>query len=367
MRARWSAAGAAVMLSTVLLAGPVGAATAVLPVGEVYVADSGTGTISQFGVDKHGVLTPLPVPAVAVAGAPTHVLLDRTGKYVYTLDCAAGELDQFGVTLSGPGKGELVPLTVPSVPVGPCVEDPATGAERVFAETHSGKFVFVLELAPSGDIAVHEYAIGKGGLLSSAAVLPTGLQSYASLLITPNGKFVYVLDGTGNVVVLSVATDGGLTAVEAAHPPFTCPSDAVVTQNGKTMYVVEQCNGTLTTMHVNADGSLALLGINRHGCPREVAATPDNKNVYVADSCASVIFQYRAFAGGVLTEQVPFSVPSGDVLAMAPSHDNKTLYVTIDNGTQNLVAYPIEKSGLLDAPPAPYPTGSGSWGIAVRR
>jgi DNA-binding beta-propeller fold protein YncE len=119
-------------------------------------------------------------------------------------------------------------------------------------------------------------------------------------------------------------------------------------------------------MHVNADGSLTLLGINRHGCPRELAATPDNKNLYVADACAHVIFQYRAFPGGVLTEQIPFSVPSGTVLAMAPAPNNKTLYVTIDNGTQNLAAYPIAKNGLLAAP-ATYSTGAGSWGIAVRR
>ena len=366
MRARWLAvAGVAVALSAAVLATPVGATT-VAPVGEVYVANSASGTISQFGVDKHGVLSPLPVPAVTVAGAPTHLLLNRSGKYLYALDCAAGELDQFSVAGRGTGKGGLVPLAVPAVPVGPCVEDPATGAERVLAETHSGKFLFVLELSATGAIAVHEYSVGKGGLLTSAFVLPTAVQNYASLVITPNGKFVYVLAGSGEVSVMNVSTDGALSEVAAAHPSFACPTDGLVTPNGKTMYVAEQCNGTLTTMHVEADGSLTLLGINRHGCPRELAVTPDNKNLYVADACAGVIFQYRAFTGGVLTEQIPFSVPSGTVLAMEPAHDNKALYVTIDNGTQNLAAYPVAKSGLLGAP-VPYGTGAGTWGIAVRR
>ncbi|HEY2167369.1 MAG TPA: beta-propeller fold lactonase family protein [Jatrophihabitantaceae bacterium] len=345
---------------------PAGAATA--PVGEVYVADVDSGTISQFGADAHGNLAALPVPSVAVAGAPDHVLVSPNGKYVYVLNCGAGAVDQFAVVMSGTGKGELTPMTVAAVPTVPCAEDRHTDTQRVLAETHSGKFVFALAQSLSGDVTLQEFAVGKGGALTPTATLPTGLHNPASLVITPNGKFVYLLDGTGNMTVFSVDKKGIPATVAPAHPFDTCPTDATITANGKTMYVVEQCNGTLSTLHLNSDGTLTLLGLNIHGCPREVTVTPNNKNVYVADACASpVIFQYRAFSDGVLTEQIPFSVPSATVLAMAPSVNGKALYVTIDNGMQNLDTYPIDIHGLLTAPAALSSTGLGSWGIAYRK
>src|SRR5689334_21885480 len=94
---RWRPSrGALIVLNVLTLTALVGvtlggSADAVTPpVAEVYVANFSGASISQYGVNSTGAVTPLPYATAPTGTKPSHIIVSPNGKYVYALDCQLG-------------------------------------------------------------------------------------------------------------------------------------------------------------------------------------------------------------------------------------------------------------------------------------
>ena len=87
-----------------------------------------------------------------------------------------------------------------------------------------------------------------------------------------------------------------------------------VSPDGKSVYVVNQIDDTVSQYDVGAGGQLTLktpATVPTGSGPFEVAVSPDGKSVYVTNSSAATVSQYDIGAGGALTPKTPATVATG--------------------------------------------------------
>jgi 6-phosphogluconolactonase (cycloisomerase 2 family) len=173
-----------------------------------------------------------------------------------------------------------------------------------------------------------------------------GLVSAKDVVVSPDGKNVYVIGGSDDAIAeFARDADGSLAPLASPNnciawkssSTTTCPNKTVngmvspraiaITPDGENIYVVARDdfgNGTIVEFARNADGSLTQLAPNDciaenfaqtgvtsscanqsgHGIfsPAALAVSPDGRNVYVADDGKSAIAEFARSAGGGLTQ-----------------------------------------------------------------
>lgn len=193
----------------------------------VYVSDDGSaagtaGTIDGFTVDQTtGALTPI----TAVTGfttnlnSPESIIIDHTGTYLYVINygtgSAAGTISAYSIDQT---TGNLTPLSTATYP---------TGIGPAFATLDpTGTYIYVPN---SVDNTISAYSIGAGGaltsILSTARAVP-GASSVLGVAVSPNGSYLYVLDGgpsggNGQVFGFTVAAGVPSTTVISGTPIAT--------------------------------------------------------------------------------------------------------------------------------------------------
>ena len=329
---------------------------------DVYVANVGSGTVSQFDVGFSGALSPKN-PATVLAGtSPQGVAVSPDGNSVYVtnspLPQGKGTVSQYSVG----AFGALVPKSPAMVSAGI--------APFEIAVSPDGHSVYVTN---SNGGTVSQYDVGAGGALAhkTPEKVPAG-QSPGGVAVSPDGQSVYVTNvGAGTVSQYDVGAGGKLgkkpTTVAAGSGPF----DVAVSPDSKSVYVTNLDSSTIRQYNVGAGGALAPKSpatVSSASATVGIAVSPDGTSVYVSNE-GSVVSQYDVVgAGGALAPKSPPTVPAGnspDKVAVSPNAPHN-VYVT--NGNSNDVSqYDVGAGGAL-APksPATVPVGTSPFGIAVR-
>jgi 6-phosphogluconolactonase (cycloisomerase 2 family) len=145
----------------------------------------------------------------AVGATPISLAIDPNEAFLYVL-CGDGTLRTFAIDYSSGGHlTQLGSVAVAGQPSGLTVET-------------TGKYVYI-----STSTGVSAFAIDSSGMLSSVALNPTiTLPNTTGVYAEPSGQYLYVTTGVsnapGNVLGYSIASDGNLTAV--APQPLATPN-----------------------------------------------------------------------------------------------------------------------------------------------
>ncbi len=209
----------------------------------------------------------------------------------------------------------------------------------------------------------------------------SGLEYPQSVVVSPDGKNVYVASGgvltTATVDVFDRAADGALTAAGCVDgdgggpcgagnriPGLLGPTSVAVSPNGANVYVSSYTDDAVITLDRGAGGSLTAAGAA--GCvedtsstacsgatqtpglmhPSSVAVSADGESVYVATSESDAVVRFNRGANGLLTpagcfddtsqsacgNEIPGLV-SADTIAVSPDGAN----VYVGSGTSNAV------------------------------
>lgn len=196
----------------------------------MYVSDDGSvsgtgGSIDGFTIDQTtGALTPITAVTnfATNLSSPESMVIDHTGSYLYVINygsgTTAGTISAYSID---PTTGNLTPLSTATYP---------TGIGPAFATIDpTGTYIYVPN---SVDNTISAYSIGAGGaltsILSTARAVP-GAASVQSVAVSPNGSYLYVVDGgtsPGNGQVF------GFTL--AAGVPSTTPISGTPVPTGET-------------------------------------------------------------------------------------------------------------------------------------
>lgn len=201
---------------------------AVHPNGKfAYVSNYSSSTISVYGIQNGTLSTPY---SVATGAGPFKIVISPNGSYLYCVNINAGTVTEYAIA-SGGGLTQVTgsPLTI-GVGINSIAVDPTSS------------FVYV-----SGGLTnstVYEYQIQSNGSLSFLGSTTTGISAPTSVVVSPGGKFAYVINSTANnASVFSIGAGGQLTFSSTAATGLV-PHDIAFTPNGSYAYVTNY-GGTL--------------------------------------------------------------------------------------------------------------------------
>ncbi len=340
--------------------------------GNAYVANSGSNTLSQYGIGAGGELSSLIPASVAAGTTPVGVAVTPDGKSAYVTnfggDVGGDTVSQYTID---PVSGALSPKSPASVATG-------VNPEGV-AVTPDGKSAYVTNYGGDfGADTVSQYTIDPvSGALSPKSPASVAAGSYPdAVAVTPDGNSAYVINVFDNTVSqytidpVSGALSPKSPAVVAAG---SLPIGVAVTPDGKSAYVTNLGADTVSQYTIDpVSGALSpkspasvAAGVN----PEGVAVTPDGKSAYVTNYGADTVSQYTIDpVSGALSPKSPASVAAGsypDAVAVTP--DGKSAYVinVLDNTVSQYTIDPL--SGALSPKSlASVATGSYPTAVAVR-
>jgi 6-phosphogluconolactonase len=270
--------GALSAIGNVIGTGAVPAAIAVTPaVNALFVANSGSNSISSYTINSDGTLTAAS-GTTKTGTTPTALAIDPAGKFLFVANQGSSSVSVF--TISGSALAAVAGSPFTTIPAG--LSYPNGTLPSGVVVSASGKFLYVAnELANF----VSAFSVNSSGALTPLGVpfYDTGLGP-AGLAISPNGGFLYIANSgspSNNISAFAIC-------------------DAVV----NTCANVNSPDGTLTPV----TGSPFPAGLG----PVAIAFDPAFAFAYVVDKGSNQISLYSFATGtGVLTPLSPGTVSTG--------------------------------------------------------
>jgi 6-phosphogluconolactonase len=310
----------------VFAGGFAGAALLVLPDAAPWAADAGKPTyvyvgsytknppgggssnpigLSVFRFDPQtGALTP--VQQVPSAN-PSFVALDPSKRFLYVIN----EIDDYEGKKSGsieayaidPNAGTLTLLNRQSLnsPIPAHLAVDPTGKHVVVANYIGGDFV-VLPIEPDGRLGP------VSGVLKDTGTGPNKDRQEAphphNVVFDPGGRFIAAADlGIDKVQTFRLANGGLMRVSEASVAPGAGPRHIAFSHDGKTLYVIDELNATITVFAYNPDTgtigqtlqhvSTEPAGYSGPHSTAEIAVHPSGKFLYGSNRGAQSIVGYR--------------------------------------------------------------------------
>lgn len=180
------------------------------------------------------------------------------------------------------------------------------------------------------------------------------------LSIAQHGNLVYVLNsaGSGSVVAFNVSLDGRLNQIANSTTYLTASnsggSSLSVSPNGQVLSVTERVPNNIDTFHINPNGTLAPIVVNKSSAPGVFDAVfSPGGNLIVSETGpaggvdASAISSYSILANGTLSvasQSVPTFGNANCWNAVAPN--GKWVYVS-NAGSSTISGFGIGQSGAL--------------------
>jgi YVTN family beta-propeller protein len=256
--------------SSVVHVAPVGAAVchpscvSPFPDPAVYVANTGSGTLSVIdGITDRVVAT------VNVGSAPTGVVVDPVSRDVYVTNA-----DSNSVSVVSPVTNNVIA----TVALGPGT------APTGVAVTPNGSTVFV------ADSGADEVSVIATSTNTVSATIAVG-NDPAAVTVSPNGTTAYVTDALSKAVsVISTSSDSVLTTVGVGYFPSAVTASPV----GNNIYVVNQCGND---PYCHSPGTLSVITASTNKVktyqvgyePVAVTITPNAETLYVVNACGPSI------------------------------------------------------------------------------
>ena len=339
--------GALSAIGSIIPTGSVPSAIAVTPsVNALFVANSGSNSISSYTINSDGSLTAAS-GTTPTGTTPTALAVDPAGKFLFVANQGSSSVSAFSISGAALTAVSGSPFT--TIPVG--LSYPNGTLPSGVIVSASGKFLYVAnELANF----VSAFSVNSSGALKPLPVpfYNTGLGP-VGLAIPPNGGFLYVANSGANSDNISAFA--------------IC--DAVVTSCTD----VNNPDGTLTEVR----GSPFPAGLG----PVAIAFDPAFSFAYVVDEGSNRISQYSYSTGtGVLTPLSPGTISTGTSPVsiavrsgatgtnVGSTITNPTDYVYVANyGAGTVSTYTLTTtSGLLTVVGTPFITAGQTSAVAAR-
>jgi len=259
--------------------GSVPAAIAIAPAGNaLFVADSGSNSISSYSINAQGALAATTATA-STGNTPVGLAIDPAGKFLFVANQKSSDVSVF--TINGTGLTAVPGSPFTTIPVG--YSYPNGTLPAAVAVSASGKFLYVANQLAN---FVSAFSIDA----TSGALTPLGVPFYSvgispsGLAITPNGGFLYVANAganSNNISAFAVCDNVVNSCTDPNHP-----------------------DGTLKEV----SGSPFPAGLG----PVAIAFDPGFNFAYVVDKGSNQISQYAYGPGsGVLTPLSPGTISTG--------------------------------------------------------
>jgi 6-phosphogluconolactonase len=284
-----------------------------------YVTNSGSSnTVTAFRVGTNGALlsvTPTPTnPNPAAVGLnPTAATLSPDTEFLYVANSGSDTVTAFAI-----GSGGELTLIPQSSPTLNPISSGGTAPQAMATATNSR----VLYVANSGSSNVTAFSIGGTGLLtlvpstaSNPNPISTGGTTPRAMAVAPGGRFLYAANrGSNNVTVFSIGGAGLLTLVPStgSNPnPIsvggTALNDLTVSSDGQFLYTANG-GGNVTAFTIGGSGLLSLIPASGNilnptvagTAPAAVTISPNGQFLYVANGGGNVsTYQITAQTGAL--------------------------------------------------------------------
>ena len=275
---------------------PLGVVAGVIGLN-VYVTNSGSGTVSVLDVGTHSVTTgiaPFAVPAgIAVTPDSSRLYVASSGTRA-VVTALRDILDVTGTIAVG---GTPYGIAIDPSGVRAYVTDQGTGSlsvidtlsETVLATIPVGASPTGVAVAPSGlELYVTNKGSGSLSVIDTAtntvvATVP-GLAAPSGVSVAPDGRRVYVANSTAHTV--SVIGTGART-VAATIPVGTAPSGVAASADGRHVYVANSGSNSVSIIDTATDTVGDTVTVGRQ--PAGIAVTPNGLDVYVANTGSNTV------------------------------------------------------------------------------
>lgn len=235
----------------------------------LYVANSGSDSVTVFSIGTAGVLTRVPPtpanpnPVAAGGSGPIALATSPPGRFVYVANGTSNTVTAFQVETSG-----LLTQVAPAGPGTNPISASGTGPTAL-AMSSNGQFLYVTNGASN---TVTAFQVATSGLLtlvpptgSNPNPVSTGGATPNGIAVAPNGAFLYIANGEGNVSAFAIGGNGLLTLVPASGtalnpaPAGSSPAAVTISQDGQFLYVANRGGSVSAYTIVSESGALVPL------------------------------------------------------------------------------------------------------------
>jgi len=336
-------------------------------IGYAYVANRGTACLSQFYVLQDGTLAAMNPPMVATGSDPMHVTVHPSGSYVYVANHGddPGGVSQYTVG----ADGTLTAMSpTDKVPTG----DSLPGAMVI---SPNGKYLYVANALSADNPAlssITEFSIGSTGALTVVRTISYGF-NLTGMAFAPNGDSFFVCTFYGEVDQYSAYASGQI----AFQDSITVGNGAgnlqalALTPDGEYLYAVDLAGQVVWQFGFDNFSDLNLLStvaLPVGAKPTGITVDPAGDYCYVANSGTpnTAISRFTIGSGGALTAASTVSRPNalGGANWVTVDPTGKFLYSA--NTDDNVVCgYHVAGGALTALNPASVAGGYDPESIAV--
>jgi 6-phosphogluconolactonase len=243
------------------------------------------------------------------------------------------------------------------------------GSQGAVVLSRNGRFLFVVNAASN---TVSTFAVRDSGLVLRSVVDSGGLRPTS---VTEYDGLVYVLNANGSGNVTGFRNDGGtLRRVNGAVGTLsantgTAPAQVGFSEDGEILVVTERNTNTLTSYLVRPDGTLQQKTVtpSQGAVPFGFAFTRRDVLV-VSEAAGSSVSSYRFGEGSALPQAVTSALPNQQGAACWISvTPNGRFAFSANAATSNVSSFSVARNGQLSllASVAGTTSGAGALDMAV--
>jgi 6-phosphogluconolactonase (cycloisomerase 2 family) len=259
----------------------------------IYVISDVGNSIYGFSIKQtvatdtahNGALTSIQIisaPADPTLNAPTWIMTDRAGKYVYVVNSGASTISEYKIDQT---TGALTLLGTPSI---------GTGNSPIYGTTDVNGHIYVANDGTTQSVSVYSIDPSSGSTAGELAKVGsdfpvTGATFTINVLTDPTGKYLYVLDSASS------------TAGQVFAYTLNTSSGAIVSQIGTTG---QPTGGNSTGMAIDPTGVFMAIGNNATAnlslfqvSTSTGAPTPATPATVNADTAPQFVVFYTAASG----------------------------------------------------------------------
>jgi len=269
------------------------------PLGRfIYVIDDGsnpaspTPTIYGYSIAQtqtqstNGVLTAIPGLTAytdATLSAPTWVMTDRAGKFLYVINDGNSTISEYSIDQS---TGALTPLGTPTIATGDGTNSPLYGTTDINGHLYVANFGTVNSVSAYKIDTSNTNTAGELTLAGPDTVIATATQTI-NVITDPTGKYIYVLDqnaasatSPGQVFAFNLDPSTGLigSQIGTAQPTGATPLGMAIDPTGALLAVVNNADSPPTVSLYN----VTLTGSTAGGLSAPTSVNADNIAQFIA-------------------------------------------------------------------------------------